>query len=148
MANGHAEVEPCPYCRGTSVVEVITDAPPKVQAWSCSPCGTDWAVTVVNPHLRPLLDQLAEDVAARAVLAEVIALREQAPALTDGQLRTQLINCLVRLDQICRWGADPHAPAGTGRTTRFPVPSRFHPSPHRTATAPGPLGERDGPATR
>lgn len=91
---------------------MLSDALPRVPGWSCTQCGTEWWISVVNPHLRrPFLDELAEDVAARAVLRDVIALREQAGTLTGGQLRARLIGCLVRLDQICRWGADPHAPA-------------------------------------
>jgi ribosomal protein L37AE/L43A len=97
-------VDPCPYCGTTSRVKVITGTPPKVQAWSCLACRTEWAITVVNPHVRPLLEQLAEDVAARAVLREVIALRELAPTLTDRELRARLIRCLARLDQVCRHG--------------------------------------------
>jgi hypothetical protein len=54
--------------------------------------------------VRAFLEQLAEDVAARAVLREVIALREQSDTLTDGQLRARLIRCLARLDQVCRHG--------------------------------------------
>ena len=58
----------------------------------------------MKPYLRPFLEQLAEDVAARAVQREVIALRELAPTLTDGELRARLIGCLARLDQVCRHG--------------------------------------------
>jgi transposase-like protein len=34
----------CPYCRGTSGVH-STPAPPTVQAWTCTACGTNWAIT-------------------------------------------------------------------------------------------------------
>jgi hypothetical protein len=103
-------------------VEVITDVPPKVQAWRCAECGTDWALTVVNPQLRQrYLDELAGEVATRAVLREVTTLAEQADTLAAGQLRARLISPLARLDQICRWGADPHAPAGHRPTNEFPT---------------------------
>ncbi|MGH3765365.1 MAG: hypothetical protein ACRDS0_06965 [Pseudonocardiaceae bacterium] len=51
-ATSPADLESCPYCGGTSGVQVITDTPPKVQGWSCSACGTEWWISVVNPHLR------------------------------------------------------------------------------------------------
>jgi hypothetical protein len=95
-------VDPCPSCGITSGVQVITETPPKVQAWSCAVCRTEWAATLVNPHVRPWLEQLAEDAAAHAVLREVLALKERADTLTDGQLLARLIGCLARLDQICR----------------------------------------------
>jgi hypothetical protein len=112
-------------------VKVIPDTPPEVPGWSCTECGTEWWISVINPHpqLR-YLDQLAEDIAALVVLREVIALREQAPALTNGHLRARLIGCLVRLDQICRYGGSGF-PAGYRPTTEFPVPNRSH--PRRTA---------------
>ena len=60
----------CPYCEKTSGVRMIHDTPPKVEAWSCADCGTDWAVTVMTLQVRPLPDELAVDVVARSVLAE------------------------------------------------------------------------------
>jgi hypothetical protein len=94
-------------------VKTITGTPAEVEAWSRGACGTDWAVTVVNPHPRQFLDQLAADVAARAVLREVITLAGHTATLTDGQLRDRLISCLARLGQACRHGAAPSMiPAG------------------------------------
>jgi hypothetical protein len=55
-------------------------------------CGTHWAVSVVNP--RPYFDHLVAPVefaAARSMLRQVIALADQAPGLTDAQLRTRLV---------------------------------------------------------
>jgi hypothetical protein len=98
------DMDACPYRRETSGVQVITDIPPKVQTWSCKACGTERAFTVVNPHPRPFLDQLTEDVAARAVLREVTTLAEQADTLTQRELRARLIDCLARLAQVCRHG--------------------------------------------
>ena len=65
MTTSPNEVEPCPYCEKTNGVKVITQTPPKVRAWNCGDCGTDWALTMVNPQLRPWLNQLAVDVLAR-----------------------------------------------------------------------------------
>ncbi|MGH3936449.1 MAG: hypothetical protein ACRDS1_15970 [Pseudonocardiaceae bacterium] len=81
------QAETCPGCGATTGVQPKL-APPKVQAWSCTACETQWAITVVNP--RPYLDHLAGMVAARSVLRQVIALADQAPELTDEELRTQL----------------------------------------------------------
>jgi hypothetical protein len=74
-----------------------------MRAWSCTACRTDWAITVVNP--RPFLDHLTTTVelaAARSVLRQVIALAEQAPALTDDQVRARLVD-LARTAR-CRRG--------------------------------------------
>jgi hypothetical protein len=87
MTDSTISVEPCPGCWTISGVAVITGTAPTVQAWSCSACRTDWAVSVVNP--RPYLDHLTAAVnltAARSVLREITVLAEEAPALTDEQL--------------------------------------------------------------
>jgi hypothetical protein len=84
--------EACPYCGATSGVQVIIDAPPRVWGWSCTPCGGQWWITVVNP--RPFLDHLTATVAlaaARSILREVIALADQASGLADEQLRFRLL---------------------------------------------------------
>jgi hypothetical protein len=73
-----------PVLRKNQWVKVITQTSPKVRSWGCGDCGTDWALTVVNPHLRPWLDQLAVDVLARSALREVTTLAEQADTLTEG----------------------------------------------------------------
>jgi transposase-like protein len=88
-----SEINPCPSCGGTSGVRVRSGTSPGVRAWSCAACRTDWAITVANP--RPFLDHLATSVelaAARAMLRQVIALAEQAPALPDDQLRARLVD--------------------------------------------------------
>ncbi|MBV9650003.1 MAG: hypothetical protein JO296_07690, partial [Pseudonocardiales bacterium] len=54
------DLDPCPYCGGTSGVQQITNTPPKVRGWTCRDCGTDWWIGVVNP--RPYLDYLAGSV--------------------------------------------------------------------------------------
>jgi hypothetical protein len=57
------DLDPCPYCGSTSGVRVITNTPPKVLGWSCTPCGGQWWITVVN--LRPWLDHLVATVELR-----------------------------------------------------------------------------------
>ena len=57
---GPAEVNPCPSCGGTSGVRPVTTRPPRVRAWSCAVCRTNWAIAVVNP--RPYLDHLTASV--------------------------------------------------------------------------------------
>jgi transposase-like protein len=87
-----SDIDPCPYCGATSGVQPTAGTSPKVQAWSCTACGTQWAISVVNP--RPYFDRLAAAVelaAARSMLRQVIALVDQAPGLTDAQLRTRLV---------------------------------------------------------
>jgi transposase-like protein len=87
---GTTPIDPCPYCGATGVQPI--PAPPKVQAWTCTACRLDWAVTVVNP--RSYLDRLAEAVAEagrlRWLLRQVVQLADDAPTITDEQLRTRL----------------------------------------------------------
>jgi hypothetical protein len=92
-----AELDPCSYCGTTAGVRQVTDTPPKVQGWSCEACGTEWAITVVNPVQR-YLDHLAAAVelaAARSVLGKIITLADQVPVLTDEQLRFRLLPLAV-----------------------------------------------------
>jgi hypothetical protein len=73
-------------------VQQITSTSPKVRAWSCGECGTDWAISVVN--LRSHVDQLTAAVelaAARSVLRRVIALADEAAQLGDAELRARLV---------------------------------------------------------
>ena len=85
--------EPCPGCGATTGVRP-KPAPPKVQAWTCLACGMDWAISVVNPQMRPHLADLAATVellgAAPSTLRQVIALVEQVDTLIDQELRTRL----------------------------------------------------------
>jgi hypothetical protein len=64
--------------------------------WHCSRCDLNWAISVVNP--RPLPAYLADLGAAaeeigrlRWALRQVIALADDAPGLTDCQLRDRLL---------------------------------------------------------
>jgi ribosomal protein L37AE/L43A len=61
-----SDIDPCPDCGTTLGVQLINDNPPKVRAWSCAACGTDWAISVVNP--RYYVDQLAAVVVLRHVV--------------------------------------------------------------------------------
>ncbi|MGH3935572.1 MAG: hypothetical protein ACRDS1_11460 [Pseudonocardiaceae bacterium] len=72
--------ESCPYCGATSGVQPIP-ASSTVQA--C--CETQWAITIVNP--RPYLDRLT----ATMLLHQVIELADDAPRLTDRELRDRLL---------------------------------------------------------
>jgi ribosomal protein L37AE/L43A len=94
----------CPGCGATSGVQ-STLASPKVQAWTCTACRTDWAITVINPQT--YFDRLAATVeqlsATRAVLRQVITLADHAVTLSDKELRDQLI----RLADRARLGSAP-----------------------------------------
>jgi ribosomal protein L37AE/L43A len=81
-------IDPCPSCETTTGVQRITNTPPTVQAWSCTKCGTDWAISVVNPLLRSAyLTELAatrgEVGRLRWTLRQIFALVDDAPRLTD-----------------------------------------------------------------
>jgi ribosomal protein L37AE/L43A len=86
-----SDIDPCPHCDTTAGVRLIS-SPPKVWAWSCAACGTRWVMSVVNPHL--YLDRLAEAVAEagrlRWLLRQVVQLADDAPTITDEQLRIRL----------------------------------------------------------
>jgi hypothetical protein len=102
--------EACPYCGETSGVQ-STPAPPRVQAWTCTTCRTDWAITVVNPRL--YFDRLAATVeqlgATRSVLRQLIRLSGDAPGLTDEQLRNQFIRLADRARLVQSPVRDPEA---------------------------------------
>jgi hypothetical protein len=86
------DVDPCPHCGGISGVQPITGTSPRVQAWSCAACDTNWATTTVNPryfdHLAATVEQLNT---ARSVLWQVITLADDADTLTDQELRARLL---------------------------------------------------------
>ncbi len=86
--------EACPGCRQTEGVQ-LTSATPRVTAWTCT-CGLSWATSVVNQHLRPqypvsIAAALDEITRLRRILAQIITLADDAPTLTDDQLRDRLI---------------------------------------------------------
>lgn len=119
-------VDPCPSCGTTSGVQPITGMSPTVDACSCAACGTGWAVTVVSPRL--FLERLTGTVelaAARSVLRGVITLADQAPALTDEQLRLRLValaGVAARGFRCERIAPGPEGPLRGVRET----PSRAH----------------------
>jgi hypothetical protein len=86
--------EACPGCGDTTGVQPTPGISPRVKAWSCTACQTDWAITVVNPQ--PYFDRLAATVerlgATRSVLRAVLS----DPAvkimqIEDDQFRSGLI---------------------------------------------------------
>jgi ribosomal protein L37AE/L43A len=86
----------CPYCGETTGVQRTTGTSLKVQAWSCRLCRTEWAVSLVNPHPRTaylvdLVAAVAEIDWLRWTLRQVVGLAEQAPGLTDRELRARLL---------------------------------------------------------
>ena len=95
-----SNIDPCPCCDTTAGVQLITIYP-RVRAWSCAVCGVNWAITVVNscPYL-DLLIAAVEVSVARSVLRQAIALADQAPILTDVELRARL----VALAGTAQWG--------------------------------------------
>jgi hypothetical protein len=107
MTTDPTDLDPCPYCGGTSGVKAIIGAPVTVRARSCRKCGTRWAVCVVAPPAQLFLDRLTVTV----VLREVIALMQQAPGLSDDQLRARLAG----LARVAR-GAAVTASRGTDET--------------------------------
>jgi hypothetical protein len=73
----------------------LTSATSRVTAWTCT-CGLSRATSLVKPHLRPqypvsiaaALDEISR---LRRTLAQVITLADDAPTLTDDQLRDRLL---------------------------------------------------------
>lgn len=74
--------------------------PPRVRSWACRTCGGRWWISVSCSQ--PLLKRVAEEVAVRSVLRGIIALAEQAPALTDDHLRAQLAGLAGMVRAGCR----------------------------------------------
>ncbi len=73
----------CPGCGATAGGQ--PQAPATVQAWTCTACGLNWALTVVHPRLR------RDPPVARWVLRQIVQLAELADGLTGQQLRHRLI---------------------------------------------------------
>ncbi len=92
-APGTAESRP--GCGATTGVLRTTGTTPTIRTWSCTTCGLNWVISVVNPHLRPthLADLAAvEEIGRlRRTLRQVITLADDAPTLTDEQLRDRLL---------------------------------------------------------
>ncbi|MGH3852533.1 MAG: hypothetical protein ACRDR6_03355 [Pseudonocardiaceae bacterium] len=88
--------ESCPGCEATTGVLRTTGTAPTIQTWSCTTCGLNWVISAVNPHLCPAhladLAAAAEDIGRlRWALRQVITLADDAPTITDEQLRDRLL---------------------------------------------------------
>jgi ribosomal protein L37AE/L43A len=97
MMTGPAD-QACPGCGDTTGVQPTPGISPRVKAWSCTACQTDWATTTVNPQ--PYFDRLAATVeqlgATRSVLRTVITLAGDSATLSDKELRDRLLALAVR----------------------------------------------------
>lgn len=85
----------CPGCGQIEGVEQ-TSATPRVAAWKCTRCAMSWAVSVVNPLVRPAyladLAAAAEEIGRlRWTVRQVCALADEAATITDQQLRDRLL---------------------------------------------------------
>jgi hypothetical protein len=106
---------PCPYCGATSGVRQTGDTG-RIQAWSCDHCDTDWAFTVPDSRTAALLGDLgaaAQEIRRlRWTLAQVVALADAAPTITNEQLRDRLLALAARwwalspLDRLEHAGRD------------------------------------------
>jgi transposase-like protein len=74
--------EACPYCGETTGVAPTPGTSPRVKAWSCTACRTDWAVTTVNPQ---------QYFATHLVLRQLVTLADDAAMLSDKELRDRLV---------------------------------------------------------
>ncbi len=89
------QAEECPGCARIDGAE-LTRCTSRVSAWKCIQCNTQWAISVVNPHLRPdypatlaaAVEQLST---ARSLLTQIITLAQDAPMITDVELRSRLV---------------------------------------------------------
>jgi ribosomal protein L37AE/L43A len=117
--------EACPGCGDTTGVQPTIGTSPKVKAWSCTACRTDWAITTVTPQ--PYFDRLAVTVerfgATRSVLRQVITPTDDAATLWDQELRDRLLALAdrarlaqrplaVTADQSHRFALTGQAPGG------------------------------------
>jgi hypothetical protein len=90
-----ARLTSCPGCGEIEGVEQ-TSCTPRVAAWKCNTCGMSWAISPVNHGQRPayfeLLAATVEQLGAtRSVLRAVVTLADDAPTITDQQLRDRLL---------------------------------------------------------
>ncbi|MGH3771417.1 MAG: hypothetical protein ACRDRW_08495 [Pseudonocardiaceae bacterium] len=91
----HDTAESCPGCGATTGVLRTTGTAPPIHTWSCMTCGLNWVISAVNPHPRPT--HLADLAAAgeirrlRHTPRQVITLADDAPTITDQQLRDRLL---------------------------------------------------------
>jgi rubredoxin len=106
MVTDPTDDDACPHCGATHGVQPMP-APPTVQAWTCTACGMDWAVTVVNPTVR--------------VVLSVVGL------LPTPQLRTAALLAVLRTE-VTQRSAKEHHPMPD--TVCFPVTELVNIDPH------------------
>lgn len=87
--------EACPYCGTSDRTRPTTDTG-RVRAWVCDHCSTDWAYTVPDSRAAVLLTTdlgaVAREIGRlRWALRQVIALADDAPTITDVELRARLL---------------------------------------------------------
>jgi hypothetical protein len=81
----------CPYGGETTGVQPMA-APPRVQAWHCSVCTTEWAISVIRPDSLTDLGVAAQEIGRlRRILRQLCTLADDAPTITDRELRTRLL---------------------------------------------------------
>lgn len=85
------QAEECPGCHNTDQVRSAGNTL-NTEAWACDGCGMGWAVSLVNPHVRDRAGDHAEEVGRlRWYLQQIVALGDDAPKLTDRELRDRLL---------------------------------------------------------
>ncbi len=77
-------------------MQPITGTSPKAQAWSCTACGLNWAITIVNPKPRPAyladLGAAAQEIGRlRWTLRQVVMLADEMSKPTDVEPRDRLL---------------------------------------------------------
>jgi transposase-like protein len=92
-ATGTAEV--CPYCRTCDGVR-RTAGTGRIHGWVCDHCDTSWAYTVPDTRaavvLTTDLGAAAQEIGRlRWTLRQVVMLADDAPGLTNEQLRSRLL---------------------------------------------------------
>lgn len=84
---GAPGIDPCSSDMGVRPGPGTT---PKVQTWTSAGYGTQWAITVAGPRWWPSHFS-KEAVMVRLVLWGVVTLAEQAPNLSNKQVRSRLV---------------------------------------------------------
>jgi ribosomal protein L37AE/L43A len=90
----------CPYCRTSDRIRQTSDTD-RVQAWSCDHCGTDWAYSLPDTRAAVLpttdLGAVAQEIGRlRWIVRQLCALVDDAPTITNAELRDRLLALAVR----------------------------------------------------
>ncbi len=101
-ATDPTEADTCPGCGATHGVQP-TPAPPKVQAWTCTVCGMDWAITVVNPALS-LVGVLPTPQLRTAALLALLR-TELTPRSRKDKDHTMTVTVCFPVDQVVQFDA-------------------------------------------